>query len=218
MPSTFRKKRDSERKERTRRELLKAATKVFARNGYHNTLVSDIVAQAGVGQGTFYRHFQNKREIFEALLDRFISELLNEFSDMSAHLPTNVTEYRQASLTAISRAARIVERNRELCLLFIREAPTVEDIAEVLAGMYDRMAGLAKFYLDHAVANGFARPCNSEVVSQAIIGMGMRLVEAWLNRRYPESSPEELIKEVVDFVFQGLGDFTKERTTTGEKP
>lgn len=205
MPSAFRKQRDIERKERTRRELLKAATKVFARNGYHKTLVSDIVAQAGVGQGTFYRHFKNKREIFEALLDEFASELLNEFSEMSAHLPTNVEEYREASLAAILRAARIVERNRELCLVFLREAPTVEDIAEVLAGMYDRLAQLAKFYLDHAVANGFARPCNSEVVSQSIIGMGMRMVEAWVNNKYPELSPEELITEVVDFTFKGLG-------------
>jgi len=48
MPSTLRKKRDVERKERTREVLLDAATRVFSSAGYHTTLISDIVAEAGV--------------------------------------------------------------------------------------------------------------------------------------------------------------------------
>ncbi len=213
MPTALRKTRDHERKERTRRDLLKAATRVFARNGYHKPLVSDIVAEAGVGQGTFYRYFSHKREIFETLIEGFTNELLAEFSDMSEHLPTNVEEYRNASLSAILRAARVVERNRELCLVFLREASAVDDdMSRLLSGMYDRLAQLAKYYLDHAIASGYARPCNSEVVSQSIIGIGMRTVEAWLDRKYPALSIEELITEVVDFGFLGLSP-TK---TTGE--
>ena len=51
MPSAYRKKRDQERKERTRNQLLLAATKVFARRGYHKALITHIVTEAGVGQG-----------------------------------------------------------------------------------------------------------------------------------------------------------------------
>jgi len=206
LPSMYRKKRDQERKDRTRTLLLQAATKTFARSGYHKTLISDIVTEAGVGQGTFYRNFGDKRGIFETLMDGFLSEMFNEFSDMSAHLPRSVKEYRDASLGAIVRAARVVERNRDLCLVFLREAPLVDDeISEVIAGAYERFSLLAKFYLDHAIRQGFARPCHSDIVSQAILGIGMRLVGAWLTGRYSVLPMERIVEEVVDFAFLGLG-------------
>ena len=47
-----------------RDEILKAATKVFADKGYHETGIADIAAEMGSGHGTFYRYFKNKRDIF----------------------------------------------------------------------------------------------------------------------------------------------------------
>jgi len=205
VPSAFRKKRDQERKERTRRQLLRAGTQVFARNGYHKTLISHIVSEAGVGQGTFYRNFRDKRAIFETLMEGFLSEFIEEFSEMSANLPMSVEEYRAASLEAIVLAARVVERNRDLCRVFLREGPRVDDaVAEVISGAYDRLCQLAKYYLDHAIRQGFARPCNSDIVSQAIIGIGLRMVDVWLNGRYPDLSTDRIVREVVDFAFLGM--------------
>ena len=73
------------RKEKSRKILLDAAVKVFARQGYHDTLVSDIVAEAGVGQGTFYRYFKDKREILDTVFEQFVEGLLGQFAEMSAH-------------------------------------------------------------------------------------------------------------------------------------
>jgi AcrR family transcriptional regulator len=185
--------------------LLSAAARVFIRDGYHKPKTSDIVAEAGVGQGTFYRNFRDKRDVFETLLEGFVSELLDGFSEMSARPPTNVEEYREASIIALRRVVRLVQRNRKLALLFIREAPAVDDhIAQVMAGMYDRFADLAKSYLDHAIKNGFARPCRSEVIAQSIVGMGLRMAELWLDGRYSEMPVDDLITILVDFAFNGL--------------
>jgi AcrR family transcriptional regulator len=206
LPSAYRKKKDQERKERTRTQLLSAATKIFARNGYHKSLISEIVAEAGVGQGTFYRNFKDKRVIFETLMEGFLIELFGEFSEMTANLPSNVEEYRDASLRAIVHVARIIARNRDLCRVFLREAPTIDnEVADVMSGASDRLSDLARFYLEHAIKNGFARPCNSDLVSQSIIGMGMRIVDAWLSGRYSEYSIDEIVTQVVDFAFLGLG-------------
>lgn len=205
MVSALRKQREEERKRRTRQKLLRAAGRVFIQKGYHRPNISNIVAEAGVGQGTFYRHFRDKRDIFETLLEGFISGLLDEFSDMSAHPPTHVQEYRDASIRALLRMVRIVQQNRKLALLFMREAPAVDDrIAQVMGGMYDRFAKLAKSYLDHAIERGFVRPCRSEVVAQSIVGMGLRTAEIWLDGGYAEIPVDDLISELVDFAFNGL--------------
>lgn len=205
MPSALRKQKDRERKEKTRQALLQAARRVFVRKGYHKTLVSDIVAAAGVGQGTFYRSFRDKRHILQTLLEEFLSELLAEFAEMEKHLPTDAAEYRAASIEAFLRAARIVSKNRRLCLFLLREATTVDDRMAALVGqMYDRFASRAQSYLDHAVAHGFARSCRTDIVSQAIVGITLRTAELWLKWRYGNVPIEEIVVELVEFAFRGF--------------
>lgn len=50
-------------------QLMDAARDLFARKGFHETTVSEIVGQAGLGQGTFYLYFADKRSIFGAVVD-----------------------------------------------------------------------------------------------------------------------------------------------------
>lgn len=205
MPSELRQERDLLRRDRTRARLLEAALSVFARNGYHHTLVSDIVREAGVGQGTFYRNFVDKRAIFTTLMEDFIGGIFDEFADMSANMPRSFREYYEASLNALVQVAEALERHREITLLFLREAPTIDrEFEETLAMIYDRFAGLAQHYLDHAIARGFARPCRSEVVAQALVGIGLRHVHLYLSNPAPTLSLEEMIREVVDFAFFGF--------------
>lgn len=64
-----------EAKEIRRVAMLEAATRVFARNGYHAASVADIIAEAGVARGTFYLYFGSKDEVFSAVLDGFIADM-----------------------------------------------------------------------------------------------------------------------------------------------
>ena len=43
--------------------LARAALDLFAERGYENTTVIDIAQRAGLGKTTFFRHFQDKREV-----------------------------------------------------------------------------------------------------------------------------------------------------------
>jgi AcrR family transcriptional regulator len=207
--STLRKQRDTERLERTRSRLLDSATSVFSRKGYHNTLVSDVVAEAGVGQGTFYRHFQGKREVLDALFERLVEDLFAEFRPMSSRLPSSTEEYRQASIDLLSRMAGIAQRNRQLLLLLMREGPSVDQVfSDKLAGIYDRFAAMARYYLEHGIRVGFARPCRADWVAQAVVGMGLRMVSLWLAGGLAVEAIEEVVRETVDFAFLGLGSGT----------
>jgi AcrR family transcriptional regulator len=67
------------RGEETRNALLAAASTLFARDGYHETSVPDIVQAAGVGHGTFYEYFRSRREI--------LLELTRQAADNESRLP-----------------------------------------------------------------------------------------------------------------------------------
>lgn len=63
------------KREQRREQLLQHARDVFAEKGYHAAKIDDIVAQASVARGTFYLHFDDKRRIFEELVDDFLSRI-----------------------------------------------------------------------------------------------------------------------------------------------
>src|SRR5438034_1066417 len=63
------------RRERTRQDLLAAATRVLAEKGLHQTKIADIAAAADVGVGTFYLHFPDKETLFDAVVEETVRRL-----------------------------------------------------------------------------------------------------------------------------------------------
>src|SRR3954449_8041323 len=61
-----------------RKAILRAATEVFARNGYFNSKVADIARAAGVADGTVYLYFKSKEEILHSIFDRSVEEAIAE--------------------------------------------------------------------------------------------------------------------------------------------
>ena len=60
-----------ERSERSRRQILDAALKLFSHRGYGATSVQDLAEEAGVSKGNIYHHFPDKETIFRELLDQY---------------------------------------------------------------------------------------------------------------------------------------------------
>jgi AcrR family transcriptional regulator len=64
-----------ESRELFRREIVRAATTVFGKVGYHRARMADIAAEAGVAAGTLYNYFDSKDAIFQYILRREAEEL-----------------------------------------------------------------------------------------------------------------------------------------------
>ena len=58
--------------------ILKAATKVFAQNGYFNSQVADVARVAGVAAGTVYLYFKSKDDLLVSIFERSMNEVLGE--------------------------------------------------------------------------------------------------------------------------------------------
>ncbi|MGB8363439.1 MAG: TetR/AcrR family transcriptional regulator [Rhizomicrobium sp.] len=56
-------------------KIKRAARKLFVERGYHATRPQDIAREAGLGHGTFYLHFPDKRACFLAFVDEARQEL-----------------------------------------------------------------------------------------------------------------------------------------------
>lgn len=63
------------RKAERRQKILDHARDVFARRGYQDAKIEEIVAGAGIAQGTFYLYFEDKRAVFEEIVDRAFAQI-----------------------------------------------------------------------------------------------------------------------------------------------
>jgi AcrR family transcriptional regulator len=61
----------------TAHNLLVSAASVFVRNGYANTTVGEIAAEAGATRPTFYSYFESKEDVFRRLAERVRQEFLS---------------------------------------------------------------------------------------------------------------------------------------------
>jgi AcrR family transcriptional regulator len=59
-----------------RRQLLDAAREVFVARGYHAAAMDEIADRAGVSKPVLYQHFPGKQELYLALLDESVEQLI----------------------------------------------------------------------------------------------------------------------------------------------
>ena len=64
-----------------RRQLLDAALEVFVSQGYHAAAMDDIAERAGVSKPVLYQHFPGKLDLYLALLDQSVDELVATVRD-----------------------------------------------------------------------------------------------------------------------------------------
>lgn len=80
--------RSTRRKPESLAKLKRAARKLFVERGYHATRPQDIAREAGLGHGTFYLHFPDKRACFLG----FVEDARNELDAyVQARLPENAS-------------------------------------------------------------------------------------------------------------------------------
>jgi TetR/AcrR family fatty acid metabolism transcriptional regulator len=76
-------------------QIIDAAIRVFARNGYYNSRVSDIAREAGIASGTIYLYFRTKDEILVTLFRDKMAEWVAFLRREIASEPDAVAKIRR---------------------------------------------------------------------------------------------------------------------------
>lgn len=94
----------------TKENILIAALHLFAKNGYEAVSVSDIAGVLGMTKGALYKHYKNKRDIFDSIvarMEQLDAARAQEYELPERTLPEMEEAYRGASMKqmiAFSRA------------------------------------------------------------------------------------------------------------------
>jgi AcrR family transcriptional regulator len=104
--------RQQARTEATRKKLLAAAEKIFARSGYEAARLEDIATAAGYTRGAFYANFDSKEDIFFALLEAWITEKIRSLASLLTRL-----DDREARVSALRQHYLEMAYDRRMVLL-----------------------------------------------------------------------------------------------------
>src|SRR3569832_932006 len=86
-----------------REAILRAATSVFAHNGYFNSKVADIAREAGVADGTVYLYFKSKEDILHSIFGRSVEEALDAARKRIEHVTDPMEKLRQIATLHLER-------------------------------------------------------------------------------------------------------------------
>lgn len=88
----------------TKEKILITALRLFAKDGYEAVSVSTIAGMLGITKGALYRHYKNKREIFDRIVERMVQmdvESAKKHDVPEATFDQAPAAYRKASMDKI---------------------------------------------------------------------------------------------------------------------
>lgn len=184
-------------REARRAQLLGAAQNVFVTNGYHSASMDDIAERAGVSKPVLYQHFPGKKELYLALLDGHVEELVTRVRDAIS----STTDNKERVHAAIGAYYDFVDgEGQAFKLIFesdLRSQPDVQDrvdratelCAEAIAELVSEDAGLDR--------------ARSGLIAVALVGLSQVTARHWLRDR--ALSKEDAVALMSTLAWRGIG-------------
>ena len=184
----------AESRELTRKRLLDAAERLFARNGFDATSVDDVAEAAGFSKGALYYNFESKDELLEALVERNIADLVMSLEAALADAHT-IEEKLAAAQRLLTEQERHQQGGRfefEVLVQARRDPKLKRMVRKAYEQMSSAIAGLID---EQFSAAGVSPPMPADQLAIAIVAgsLGHGLMQAL----DPDAVPAGLLPSVV---------------------
>ena len=184
--------RRAERQQQTRKDLLDAATRLFAARGFGGASIDEIAAAAGYTSGAIYANFGGKEDLFLSAFEEQIARHIREVTEAVAEAAGDPGARTAAGAR---QWVDFLDRSPELFLLFVeywayavREPDRREAFSERFAAFRETTARM----LGADTSDALAPAVNALVYGIAF----QRLAE-------PEAVSDDLLRESLEALLRG---------------
>src|SRR6202162_1480848 len=184
-----------------RESILRAATRVFARNGYFNSKVADIARAADVADGTVYLYFKSKEEILHSIFDQNMAEAIAADRELIEKLSDPREKLRRIATLHLERLGA----DRDLAVVFqVELRGSTKFMEEFSAAGFAEYLGLIRSTIEEGQRAGvFRAELNAKVAAKILFGALDEMATNWiLSRRRYKLPP--MVDIVLDIFFNGV--------------
>jgi AcrR family transcriptional regulator len=188
-------------KSERRLQILQNAREVFAKHGYHAAKIDDIVAAAGIARGTFYSYFEDKRAIFDEIVDQTFARIGASIVRVDTDDPSrSVGEQVRQNIRAIVHA---LLEDRATTKILLSDAVGLDpELDRKLMSFYEAIGQLLESSLADGQERGIVAPGDVRMFSIMSLG-AMKEIMYQVTMRdlgYPE---DRIVEEIYNFLCQG---------------
>ena len=172
-----------------RRQLLGAAQEVFVAQGYHAAAMDEIAERAGVSKPVLYQHFPGKLELYLALLDESMDELLGLVRDALS----STTDNKQRVPATFRAFFDFVGGTGEAFRLVFESDLSNEP--EVRARLNRTTRSVADMISQFIREDAGLSDDEAHLLGMALVGMAQVSARYWLStdRAIPKEAAEQLL-------------------------
>ena len=193
---------DEQMREATRHRIMRVAASEFARLGFDQANINVIAEQAGIGKGTIYLYFENKRDLFLSMLRSIAQEQLAAIRVALAAEGT----FRQRLERLFRAFAHLAEEQSDSFNVYMSALYGVNRAfkSEATKLLRDYVAVIA-LMLEQSQARGEIRCHNVEAAALMVLSLTESYV---LSARVLGQSEQAIVQQaghIADLILGGIG-------------
>jgi TetR/AcrR family fatty acid metabolism transcriptional regulator len=183
-------------------EILRAAIRVFARQGYHKSKVGEVAAEAGVAYGLVYHYFGSKEALLETIFRRTWKQMLRVVKEIEESDTTSQEQLR-AVAGLVLHAWRL---DPELVGVLVREVTRSPQLQNEVDEIAHAFAALERIVVRGQERGELRRDLDARLASWAFYGALEEILTGWVYERLPDDDEATARAEqtVVSLLLDGL--------------
>ena len=170
--------------ENKRQQILAAAVRVFARQGYDAARVGDVAKEAGVAYGLVYHYFGSKEAVLEAVFREAWGRLLAAVALAEA---TGTTAAEQLSLV-VKIVLRAWRDDPDLVRLLVREITRSPHIQDELDEIGQAFASLERIVVRGQAEGTFRAELDPKLAAWMLYGALEEVLTGWVLGQLPDDA------------------------------
>jgi len=192
----------SAKAQRTRAKILEAARLVFAERGFSKATAEEISTKAGVGYGTFYLYFADKRQALHTILSQVDDQLyqLGRVDKEQLSLGLGALAPIKATLNAFFDSFKV---NADVLKICHELSATDPDFKSQHDKVRARLVNKIKEHILKGQEIGNARPVDPEIASIALAGLVETIAIEWFFNNKPWDR-EKVIRSIATLYYSSI--------------
>jgi len=184
----------------TKKMLIEVARQLFAANGKKDVTMNDIAEASKKGRRTLYTYFNNKEEIYKAVIDKELDSILEKLTVVSTQKTEPDVKLTNHILAHLDAVKDVVNRNGSLRADFFHDIYEVErkrrkiDVMEI---------ALIRSIISEGIEKNIFNRIDPDL-SSIIIFYSIKGLEVPYIRQNISSEFEKNKNSIVEFVFTGI--------------
>ena len=191
-----------ESRQQTRRRLLDAAARVFAKRGYRGASVEEISSEAGYTIGALYSNFSGKEEVLLALLEQRVAQIAERILTAALQVDTPTDKLRAGArewMEFLDDEPELYALMVEFWTIWVRDDEQRPHHGKRFAAVREYIGGLIQQKADEM---GVKMRLPPDQIGAVVVALADGLALQYLAN--PDAVPKELYPSVLPILIQAL--------------